>query len=149
MIGYGLLPMKGDVVTIEVCIDGSCTPNPDGIATWASIVRSGEKELWRANGIAGKGKGMTNNVAEYVALIHTLDWLSSNGYRDSEILIKSDSEMLVEQMNGTRKVRKGLYYPYYIQAKDKVQNFNYIKFIHIDREANRDADKLAERALRR
>jgi ribonuclease HI len=47
-----------------VAFDGACEPvNPGGIASWGYTVVENGKELMFANGVAGEGTGMTNNIA--------------------------------------------------------------------------------------
>jgi ribonuclease HI len=143
---------------LNVYIDGSCAPeNPSGYATWGMIVKRDNEYLAKLKDIVGHGLGMSNNVAEFSALIAFLEWylktgkFSSLGILDYEpALIHSDSNLLVNQMNGNWKVKNGLYVNHYIKARNLINNHGLqqkITFKWIPREENTEADELSKRAL--
>lgn len=102
---------------IEAFIDGGCEPNPNGVATWGVYIRRAGKEYRKLYGVAGEGLGMSNNVAEYVALLKLFEWLESNEFEDDmAVVIKSDSQMLVKQMTGVNRAKSGAYLEYYRKA---------------------------------
>lgn len=87
---------------LNVWIDGACEPvNPGGTASYGLVVKVGDKTVHTESGILGSGKLMSNNVAEYCALIMFLKWNKDN----KPAIIHSDSLMLVNQMEGLFQVR--------------------------------------------
>ena len=86
----------------------------------------------------------TNNEAEYNALIFALEKICEIGVNN--IIIHSDSELLVRQLNGVYKVKNPRIKELYDKVQDLIKNFNY-KIIHIPREKNKLADKLANEAI--
>ena len=89
----------------------------------------------------GIGKA-TNNVAEYTALIEGLSLALKKKYMT--ITINSDSELIVRQMNGQYKVKNPELQRLHLKAKKLVSKFRSVKILHLMRENNADADKLAK-----
>ncbi|MEM0287233.1 MAG: ribonuclease HI [Nitrososphaerota archaeon] len=134
---------------IEVYIDGLTEPvNPGGITTYAFVVYENREKLHEQADIVGQGEGFSNNVGEYAALLAALRWLLENNLT-SGIEIKSDSRLLVNQMNGVWKVRRGYYIKTLEQVKEVLKEFQNIKFIWIPREENTEADMLSRMAYER
>src|SRR3984957_15993375 len=81
-------------------IDGASRGNP-GPASYAAVIRaaSGKIVLELAKRLGRE----TNNVAEYYALLAALDYAASHGI--TALRIRSDSELLVRQMQGRYKVK--------------------------------------------
>ena len=132
---------------LEVWIDGLCEPvNPRGIATYGFLVKHGGLVLAREKGVIGRGNGMSNNLAEYTALTKALCYLIEHNYTDEDIVVYSDSRLLVNQMLGIWNCNGGYYYPEYKRAKQLVSSFNSITFIWIPREQNMEADSLSREA---
>jgi ribonuclease HI len=87
----------------------------------------------------------TNNVAEYSGLLAALSWAAENGF--PEIVVKSDSELLVKQMRGEYKVRHPGLQPLYQRARDLVSQLRKVSFQHVPRHENTKADRLANLAM--
>ncbi len=87
----------------------------------------------------------TNNIAEYTALLTALKVASK--YTDGKIIVYSDSELMVRQLNGVYKVRNEGLLPLYQEAKRLTSRFNDFIIEHIPREKNKDADSLANKAV--
>jgi ribonuclease HI len=87
----------------------------------------------------------TNNVAEYRALLAALAWAVEHGIRT--LLVRSDSELLVKQMRGEYRVKNPRLQPLYDEAQALVRRLDRVKFEHVRREDNRDADRLANEAM--
>jgi probable phosphoglycerate mutase len=87
----------------------------------------------------------TNNVAEYKGLLAALAWAASHGHRD--VLVRSDSELLVRQMKGEYRVKHPGLQPLHADAQALVRRIGRVVFEHIRRELNRDADALANEAM--
>ncbi|OYV08375.1 MAG: ribonuclease HI [Methanosaeta sp. ASP1-1] len=87
---------------ITIYFDGLCYPrNPGGVAAYGYAVYRDGKPIWRGFGAVGEGRGMTNNVAEYEALMAAARWLVDEGIEE-KIIIKGDSELVIKQMRGSR-----------------------------------------------
>ncbi len=87
----------------------------------------------------------TNNVAEYQALLHALRFALARGAR--RVRVFSDSELVVRQIGGTYRVRHPDMVPLHRDAKALLARFESARVVHVPRELNRDADRLANRAL--
>lgn len=87
----------------------------------------------------------TNNVAEYCAVLAGLEAAKELGLDNLELRL--DSELVVRQLNGQYKVK----HPALIDLKEDVDRllagFRNVRILHVPREENREADKLANRAL--
>jgi ribonuclease HI len=123
-------------------IDGASRGNP-GPASYAVVIRdpSGKTILELAKNIGRE----TNNVAEYYALLAALDYVTSHNI--SALRIRSDSELLVRQMQGRYKVKSADLKPLHERASKMAKQIGYFAIEHVRRELNRDADALANVAL--
>ena len=123
-------------------IDGASRGNP-GPASYAVVIRdpSGKTILELAKNIGRE----TNNVAEYYALLAALDYATSHNI--SSLRIRSDSELLVRQMQGRYKVKSDDLKPLHERASTMAKQLGYFAIEHVRRELNRDADALANVAL--
>jgi len=118
------------LTTITVYVDGLCEPvNPGGTATYGHIVRNeSTTEVVRKFGVVGRGSKMSNNVAEYAALCEALTFLVNENLNRLPTEVRSDSRLLVNQMNGNWKIRKGLYVKKCFEAKRLATTFERITF---------------------
>jgi len=132
---------------ITIYIDGLCEPvNPGGVATYSFVVfRNGEK-IYQEARVVGSGEGMSNNVAEYAALVSALKWLAKKGWQDEEIKFFSDSQLLVNQMSGLWECHGGYYEKTRLEALELLNDFPRVEFKWIPREENAIADELSRRA---
>ena len=125
-------------------VDGASRGNP-GPASYGLIVYApdGTTELK-----IGKYLGRaTNNVAEYYALIGALDYAEAQGIE--RLLVRSDSELLVRQMQGRYKVKSSDLRPLYEHARKLAGRLAHFAIEHVPRERNSEADELANIALDR
>ena len=127
---------------IVAYIDGGARGNP-GPAGYGVRVESADgsfvDELNGAIGIA------TNNVAEYRGLIAALTYLRRHGFRD--VTIRSDSQLLTKQMKGEYRVRNAGLQPLYHEARQLVAHIGQVRFEHVPRAQNAEADRLANLAM--
>lgn len=124
---------------IIVYTDGACLGNPGEMGIGIVIYRD-EVRIEELSETLGYG---TNNIAEYTAVIRALETAHSLG--ETEIHIKSDSQLLVRQLNEEYKVRD----PVLVDLKQKISKLRVglkITFEHIAREHNKEADKLSKEA---
>jgi probable phosphoglycerate mutase len=87
----------------------------------------------------------TNNVAEYRGLLAALEWAKQNGHR--EMLVRSDSLLLVQQMRGNYKVKNAGLQPLYTRARLLTLDIGHVDFEHVGRALNAHADRLANAAM--
>ena len=123
-------------------IDGASRGNP-GPAAYAVILRDPNGAVILE--LAKQFGRDTNNVAEYYALLAALDYASTHGIVG--LRIRSDSELLVRQMQGSYKVKSADLKPLHERAAKLSRQFKYFAIEHVRRELNREADALANAAL--
>jgi ribonuclease HI len=127
---------------MHVHIDGGSRGNP-GPAGYGVRFSDGEgtvvAELSGSIGVA------TNNVAEYRGLLAALQHAITNGYQD--LVIHSDSELLVKQMRGEYRVKHPGLQPLHSKARLLLNRLGRVRFVHVRREANARADELANLAM--
>jgi len=134
------------MTTATFYIDGACEPiNPGGVATWGWVGYWNGKRVRHAHGVVGEGAGMTNNVAEYAALVYAFRHLKEKGY-DAELEIKSDSQLVVNQMSGRWGVKSESIRRAYEEAKELEKSFKKVTYKWIPREQNEEADALSKQA---
>jgi ribonuclease HI len=134
---------------IEVYFDGLCQPiNPGGISCYAFVVKSGGRTIHSDYGVAGEpfSEDSTNNVAEYTALAKALEWLLANNLGSAKVEIKSDSQLIVNQLTGDYKVKAKRIISLYKQVLLLKSKFKEIQINWIPREKNKEADKLTNKA---
>src|SRR5262245_10532620 len=121
--------------------DGGARGNP-GPAAFAYVIECPGRSAIEEKGFLGE---TTNNVAEYEGLVRALEHARKLGAR--KLLVLSDSELVVRQMNGDYKVRHAGLLPLYEQADELRRSFDHVTFRHIRRENNKRADQLCNDAL--
>jgi ribonuclease HI len=127
---------------IEVYTDGRAEPNP-GLGTYGYVIYRDGRRIHSEHGFAGRE--VTNNYAEYLCLIKALEHLKA--HRDEDITVFSDSMLLVNQMSGKWKFKRGAYSERYLEAKELVSSFSKLRFEWIPREKNAEADELTNIAF--
>ena len=128
--------------------DGGSRGNPGPSATGVVFCNSQEEILKRYSQCLGKA---TNNQAEYQAVIFSLKKFKAvfgkAVAQSAEIEIRSDSELLVNQLNGKYKILDEKIQPLFLEIWNLRIDFKKIEFTHIPRERNKEADKLVNEAL--
>ncbi len=90
----------------------------------------------------------TNNAAEYEALLALLD--RARAMRCSQLIIHSDSELMVRQLTGRYKIKSPNLKDYYRRAKEKLAEMPFpVEIRHVLREQNSEADRLANNGIDR
>jgi ribonuclease HI len=87
----------------------------------------------------------TNNVAEYRGLLLGLTRARDLGVK--KIRVFSDSELLVRQINGSYRVKQPHLLVLWQEVQRELQQFKAFEVIHVPRELNRQADRLANEAI--
>lgn len=129
--------------TVIVYADGGSRGNPGPSGCGSVLMHGQTQEI-----ICGLSKYLgitTNNVAEYSGLVLGLAEASSRGYKSVEV--RMDSELVVKQMLGVYRVKNENLKPLFMQAQKLSRNFETFKIVHVRREYNKEADKLANEAM--
>ncbi|HME45985.1 MAG TPA: ribonuclease HI family protein [Syntrophorhabdales bacterium] len=125
----------------HIYIDGASLGNPG--RSGAGIVGYDEEgnEVWREGIHLGT---MTNNMAEYEALVRALR--KAREMAITMVSVYTDSELVAKQVLGTYRVKNDRLKKYLQEAKDLIDEFNDFEIKYIPREKNKLADKLAKGA---
>jgi len=98
------------------------------------------------------GDKMTNNEAEYLAVILALEkfklFFGKKIAKKSQVQLKSDSELLVKQLNGEYKVIDSKIQSLFLKVWNLRLDFGKVKFTRISRERNKEADRLVNEAFK-
>jgi probable phosphoglycerate mutase len=131
-----------DPAEIVAYIDGGARGNP-GPAGYGVRLETPDgaliEELSESIGVA------TNNVAEYRGLLAALEWAKK--HHVSTLHVRSDSQLLVQQMLGNYKVRHPVLQSLHTKARLLASEIGRVSFEHVRREANKHADRLANAAM--
>jgi ribonuclease HI len=123
-------------------VDGAARGNPGEAGAGAAILDENGaivKEISRYLGHA------TNNVAEYEALLMGLEALLALGKK--RIKVQSDSQLLVRQLNGEYRVKDEKLKLLFQRASTLLSQFSTYRILHVPRELNKLADRLANRGI--
>lgn len=130
-----------EIEKIEAWFDGSCEPfNPGGNGGTGWVIKKDGVFLASGNSHFRASPSISNNVMEYQAVIDVMQWLLNKGLKDAEIKIYGDSQLVIKQLRGEWKSKKGLYLKKYIEAKRIKEQFIDVEFYWIPREKNEEAD---------
>jgi ribonuclease HI len=127
---------------LAVFIDGASRGNPGEAGFGVHVTAADGAELAGLYGYLGRA---SNNVAEYEALLHALRWALARAVR--RIQVFSDSELVVKQIKGAYKVKHPAMRPRHAEALALLRRFEHASVEHVPRAQNREADRLANRAL--
>ncbi len=127
---------------LEIYIDGASQGNPGHSGVGVALYRDGLliKEISAYIGTA------TNNAAEYTALIYALE--EALLLKARHLKINTDSQLLARQMNRVYKVKHAGIINLFTRAMHLSTGFEKVSIIHIPREQNCLADKLATQAIK-
>ena len=123
---------------ITAYIDGGARGNPGPAGYGVHVVDDQGNVL--AEIYEGIGNA-TNNVAEYRGLLAALEWSIAHGH--TRVHIKSDSLLLVQQVNGVYRIKHEGLIPLYRQARHLMAKVGKVTLEHVRREQNKDADRLS------
>jgi ribonuclease HI len=126
--------------------DGGAIGNP-GPAGIGVIIKGEGKEKKYSEKIGNA----TNNEAEYKALIFSLKktklLFGKKNAKNIELDCYLDSELLVKQLNGEYKIKEKDLQQLFIEVWNLKIDFKNVKFIHVPREQNKEADALVGQAI--
>lgn len=123
-------------------VDGAARGNPGEAGCGAVICDEKGQLLSELCRYLGQ---TTNNVAEYEALLMGLEEVLRLGGR--RLRVQSDSQLLVRQLNGLYRVKDEKLRRLYPKALALLHQLEAYRIIHVMREDNRLADRLANRAI--
>jgi ribonuclease HI len=125
----------------HVYFDGASRGNPGPAAAGWVIVTS--------DGIATEGSErmgkMTNNQAEYGALVRALEVAADFGF--DEVVVRGDSQLIVKQVRGEWDTNDPTLREKRVRVRELLERFEEWSIDHVPREINSRADELANEAL--
>ena len=135
-------PYRG--VTLNIYIDGASKGNPGeaGAGIWMTD-QKGRKVFEMSRYLGHK----TNNEAEYWALLLGLEEAKRLG--GTSIRIFTDSELVERQVNGLYRVKNSNLKLLHESVIRHLKEFSSFAIRSIPREENREADRLANQAIRK
>ena len=132
---------SADLLTIHT--DGAARGNP-GPAAYAYVIQCQGRPPIEEAGTIGE---TTNNQAEYTALVRALEHALELG-PDHRVVVHSDSELMVKQLNGEYRVKNEELRPLYEEAVELRGRFKgAVTFVHVRRGQNKRADELCNEVL--
>lgn len=121
-----------------------CSKNNPGPAAIGAVLKNEKSGIVAA--ISQAIGNATNNEAEYQAVIIALKKALELGA--DEIELRSDSELMVNQLCGRYKIKSTGLRPLYLQAAELLGRFKKVTITCIPRELNMEADRLANEGLK-
>jgi ribonuclease HI len=128
--------------TLRLYTDGAARGNP-GPAGLGVVIE--DDQGMRLRGLCRYVGTATNNQAEYLALIEGLRAIAD--WKPDRVEVFLDSRLVVEQLNGTFKVKSRELQPLHAMAQGLLRSLPSAVVAHVERERNRGADALANRAI--
>lgn len=129
---------------LEMFIDGASRGNPGPAGIGIFIADETGKALLKKAEFLGT---TTSNSAEYQALIRGLKFLAKQNHNNEQIVIKSDSDLVINQMKGEYRIKSKTIMPLAIEARQLLKNFPNAELKLIERKYNKVADKLANKSM--
>ncbi len=131
---------KIDLIVVNV--DGASRGNPGESGIGVAIFDKDSNLINEAYDYLGTA---TNNIAEYKALI--LGIKLATEYAAGAVLFKSDSELMVKQINGVYRVKNTRLKLLFIEVQNLLKKLPNWKIMHVRREKNQEADLLANKGV--
>ena len=130
-------------MTIHAYTDGASRGNPG--ESGIGFVLKDEQGLVIESHYGYIGKA-TNNIAEYSAFAACLKWVQTMDC--SQLVVHSDSELMVRQLNGEYKVKDAGLKKHVHQIRNMLDASSFECIIkYVPREKNLEADMLANRGI--
>jgi ribonuclease HI len=127
---------------LVLCTDGASRGNPGPAGAGAIITDEEGATLTEKAVYLGE---TTNNQAEYQALLIGLQ--EAVKLAPARLTVRMDSELIVKQLNGEYRVRNRDLQPLHDRARELMEQLTDVKVVHVPREENVDADRLANQAI--
>jgi ribonuclease HI len=129
---------------VVIFTDGGARGNPGPAGAGVVIKENGQSVSQFGKYL---GDTLTNNWAEYEALILAIQEAKRLGFTDRHIEFRMDSELIVRQMEGIYKVKDKNLKLQHAKVRELLLDFEHIHFTHIPREENSEADALVNEAI--
>jgi len=127
---------------VIVNIDGGSRGNPGPAGYGVRFTDADGNVVAEFSGAIGVA---TNNVAEYHGLLAALGFALGHGHGD--LLVRSDSQLLVRQMQGLYRVKHPGLRPLHERATALARRVGRVRYEHVGRDQNARADRLANQAM--
>jgi ribonuclease HI len=129
-------------VKARLYTDGGARGNP-GPAAYGYVLEAEDGTVLAAQ---GEAIGIaTNNVAEYRGLVAGL--ARAIELAVPELEVRSDSELMVKQMNGVYRVKNEALRALSLEAARLARQLGRVEYVHVLRAQNELADRLVNEAL--
>lgn len=129
--------------------DGGARGNPGPAAIGVVICNEKNQAIKRYGEYLGDN--LTNNQAEYKAIIFALKKIKAlvgkKRIRNIDIEIRSDSELVINQIKGRYKILEKELQPLFLELWNLKVEFPHLKFLAVPREKNKLADRLVNETL--
>ncbi len=117
--------------SIILLFDGTSRPNPGRTACAFIIFDENHSEIEKKGIYLGEG---TNNIAEYLGLI--LGLICALKYKPDKLEIYSDSNLVIQQINGKYRVKDSQLMKLYVVATEILKLFPEVKIDYVPNEKN-------------
>lgn len=128
--------------------DGGARGNPGPAAIGVVFCDETGKILKKYSNYIGEA---TNNIAEYQAALFAMQkakvLFGKDESKRMDIEFRLDSELVVKQMNHEYKIQEETLQSLFFKIWNLMLDFGSVKFIHIPREKNKEADALVNEEL--
>ncbi len=135
---------KNNFQKIVIYTDGGSRGNP-GPSAIGIYIETLNKKYGEFLGVA------TNNIAEYKAMIFALkktkQLVGKENSINTEVEIRSDSQLVVSQLKGEFKLKEKSLFEYFIDIWNLKQEYKNVSFVYIPREKNKIADAILNETL--
>lgn len=141
--------MTEKIELLQINTDGGSRGNP-GPAAIGVVAKNGDEVVFELSEKIGIN---TNNVAEYTAVIRSLETIRDQKIISEKIRYVLDSELIVRQITGKYKVKQPHLQTLRQDIVDLIKDLREKQFIHlmsfqsVRREYNKEADRLVNKAL--
>ena len=125
-----------------VYVDGAARGNPGPAAAGICLFNP---EGSRVRAIGRPLGRLPNNQAEYQALLLALG--VATPHAPPALLVRMDSELVVRQMTGQYRVKNAALLALHSRAQQFIRTLGVVRFEHVPRALNAEADRLANLAL--
>lgn len=149
IIHFHFSPTSGETATAAMLLeqaklytDGGSRGNPGNSACAFVICKMDDTVVEKSGYYMGMA---TNNQAEYLGQIKGLERCRDLGI--NKVHLHSDSQLVVNQMNGFYKVKNQELAPLHQQLKELAASFEQVTFHYVPRALNSEADKEVNRIL--
>ena len=127
---------------VKIFTDGGARGNPGPAGIGGVIFDEQGEVIGEVSEYIGE---TTNNVAEYQALLATLQKAQTLGAKSVDCFL--DSQLVVRQMKREYKVKDARLAEIFVQVHNVSVHIGHVTFTHVPREQNKHADKLVNKAI--